>query len=105
MKAERGGKRFLSLRSPGSSAGKVEPSPAHGALLLVPSRVAPRPVVLARAVARPSLMHLAGVGTIQPRLRHLGPMDIEYIEQRRHWLDITLLANTIPAVLSARGAY
>lgn len=32
-------------------------------------------------------------------------MDIEYIEEWRPWLDITLLAKTIPAVLSGRGAY
>ncbi len=32
-------------------------------------------------------------------------MDIEYIERWRLWLDIVLLAKTIPAVLSGRGAY
>lgn len=32
-------------------------------------------------------------------------MDIEYIEEWSLWLDIKLLAKTIPAVLSGRGAY
>lgn len=32
-------------------------------------------------------------------------MDIEYIENWSFWLDLTLLARTIPAVLSGRGAY
>ena len=32
-------------------------------------------------------------------------MDIEYVRRRNFWLDISLLLKTIPAVLSARGAY
>src|SRR5690606_7149940 len=32
-------------------------------------------------------------------------MDLEYIEQRSMWTDVVLLFRTIPAVLSARGAY
>ena len=32
-------------------------------------------------------------------------MDLEYIEQWRPWLDIVLIAKTIPAVLLSRGAY
>ncbi|MEA3510458.1 MAG: sugar transferase [Actinomycetota bacterium] len=32
-------------------------------------------------------------------------MDIQYIEEWRPWLDFKLLARTIPAVLSGRGAY
>ena len=32
-------------------------------------------------------------------------MDLEYIESWTLWLDITLLARTVPAVLSGRGAY
>jgi lipopolysaccharide/colanic/teichoic acid biosynthesis glycosyltransferase len=31
--------------------------------------------------------------------------DIEYIENRSLWLDIRLIAKTVPAVLSTRGAY
>lgn len=32
-------------------------------------------------------------------------LDIEYIETRSFWLDVSLLLRTIPAVLLARGAY
>ena len=32
-------------------------------------------------------------------------LDIEYIENRSLWLDISLLLRTVPAVLLARGAY
>ena len=32
-------------------------------------------------------------------------MDIEYIRRRNFWLDMYLLLKTIPAVISARGAY
>ncbi|QDU55056.1 sugar transferase [Aeoliella mucimassa] len=32
-------------------------------------------------------------------------LDIEYIENRTIWMDVTLLAKTVPAVLSTRGAY
>ncbi|PQO45978.1 glycosyl transferase [Blastopirellula marina] len=32
-------------------------------------------------------------------------MDIEYIESRSLWLDLKLLARTVPAVLTADGAY
>jgi lipopolysaccharide/colanic/teichoic acid biosynthesis glycosyltransferase len=32
-------------------------------------------------------------------------MDIEYVRNRNLWLDIKLLLLTIPAVLTARGAY
>jgi len=32
-------------------------------------------------------------------------MDIEYISTQSFWQDITLLLKTVPAVLSARGAY
>ena len=32
-------------------------------------------------------------------------MDIEYIETWSHWLDVKLLCQTVPAVITARGAY
>jgi lipopolysaccharide/colanic/teichoic acid biosynthesis glycosyltransferase len=32
-------------------------------------------------------------------------LDVEYIESRTIWLDLTLLLMTVPAVLSGRGAY
>lgn len=32
-------------------------------------------------------------------------MDLEYIEQRNYWLDLKLMLRTLPAVLSADGAY
>jgi lipopolysaccharide/colanic/teichoic acid biosynthesis glycosyltransferase len=32
-------------------------------------------------------------------------MDLEYIEQWSFWLDLRLIAATVPAVLSTRGAY
>jgi lipopolysaccharide/colanic/teichoic acid biosynthesis glycosyltransferase len=32
-------------------------------------------------------------------------MDIEYVESHSFWLDVKLVASTVPAVLSGRGAY
>ena len=32
-------------------------------------------------------------------------MDVEYVERHNFWLDIKLVASTIPAVISGRGAY
>jgi lipopolysaccharide/colanic/teichoic acid biosynthesis glycosyltransferase len=32
-------------------------------------------------------------------------MDIEYVESHNFWLDLKLVASTVPAVLSGRGAY
>lgn len=32
-------------------------------------------------------------------------LDIEYIEHRSLWLDLVILARTVPAVITARGAY
>jgi lipopolysaccharide/colanic/teichoic acid biosynthesis glycosyltransferase len=32
-------------------------------------------------------------------------MDVEYIEKQSFWLDVKLLALTLPAVLRGRGAY
>ena len=32
-------------------------------------------------------------------------MDLTYIQNRSYWLDLTLMLRTLPAVLSADGAY
>ena len=32
-------------------------------------------------------------------------LDLEYIRNRSLWLDLTLLARTVPAVRTGRGAY
>jgi lipopolysaccharide/colanic/teichoic acid biosynthesis glycosyltransferase len=32
-------------------------------------------------------------------------MDVEYVENHSFWLDVKLVASTVPAVLSGRGAY
>jgi lipopolysaccharide/colanic/teichoic acid biosynthesis glycosyltransferase len=32
-------------------------------------------------------------------------MDLEYIERRNYWFDLKLMLRTLPAVLSADGAY
>ncbi len=48
---------------------------------------------------------LAGFGTIRTRLPDLVRMDTDYIKGWSLWFDFKLLAKTIPAVLSGRGAY
>ena len=32
-------------------------------------------------------------------------MDVEYVERHNFWLDIRLVASTVPAVITGRGAY
>jgi lipopolysaccharide/colanic/teichoic acid biosynthesis glycosyltransferase len=49
------------------------------------------------------LWHVSGRGDVPfPRQVEL---DVEYIETRSLWLDVTLLARTVPAVLLGKGAY
>jgi lipopolysaccharide/colanic/teichoic acid biosynthesis glycosyltransferase len=81
------------------------------------SLVGPRPAVPQEvAIYQPNDLHrlqvkpgltciwqVNGRGDI-PFARQLG-MDIEYVENRSMWLDLKLIFLTIPAVVSARGAY
>ena len=32
-------------------------------------------------------------------------MDVEYVESHSFWLDLRLVASTVPAVITGRGAY
>jgi lipopolysaccharide/colanic/teichoic acid biosynthesis glycosyltransferase len=32
-------------------------------------------------------------------------MDVEYVESHSFWLDLKLVASTVPAVITGRGAY
>jgi lipopolysaccharide/colanic/teichoic acid biosynthesis glycosyltransferase len=32
-------------------------------------------------------------------------MDVEYVDSYNFWLDIKLVASTVPAVITGRGAY
>jgi lipopolysaccharide/colanic/teichoic acid biosynthesis glycosyltransferase len=32
-------------------------------------------------------------------------MDVEYVESHNFWLDLRLVASTVPAVITGRGAY
>jgi lipopolysaccharide/colanic/teichoic acid biosynthesis glycosyltransferase len=80
------------------------------------SLVGPRPVPIYEAAAyldwhRERLAALPGItglwqvrGRGQVTFTEMVRMDIEYVRNQSLWLDIKILAATVPAVLSARGA-
>lgn len=80
------------------------------------SLVGPRPVPLyevaeyepwhyRRLLATPGLTGLWQVkARAQCALDEMARLDIDYIERQSLWLDLTIMALTIPAILSGRGA-
>jgi exopolysaccharide production protein ExoY len=82
------------------------------------SMVGPRPLVIPMLTANPEFRRVRGnvqpgiTGLWQVRDRrkndhvvHMAGHDIEYVITRSNWLDIKILAFTVPAVLSGRGAF
>jgi lipopolysaccharide/colanic/teichoic acid biosynthesis glycosyltransferase len=80
------------------------------------SLVGPRPPIpyevehypahwFARFAAKPGLTGLWQVsGRSELTLEQMVALDIEYVQRRSLWLNISILARTVPAVLSTRGA-
>lgn len=80
------------------------------------SLVGPRPPIpyeverypadwFARFAVKPGLTGLWQVsGRSELDLREMVALDVEYIERRSPWLNVTILARTIPAVLNRQGA-
>ena len=73
----------------------------------VPEEVANyEPWMLARLSAKPGLTCIWQVsGRSDIAFEEWVKLDIEYVHQRSLWLDLKLLALTIPAVITGRGAY
>jgi len=73
----------------------------------VPEEVASyEPWMLARLSAKPGLTCIWQVsGRSDVAFEEWVKLDIEYVHQRSLWLDLKLLALTIPAVITGRGAY
>ena len=81
------------------------------------SLVGPRPPIqyeveqypphwFARFAAKPGLTGLWQVsGRSDVTLEEMVALDIEYIENRSLWLNLKLILLTVPAVLSAKGAW
>ena len=81
------------------------------------SLVGPRPPILyeveqypphwfARFAVKPGVTGLWQVsGRSDVSLEEMVALDVEYIERRSLWLNLKIIVRTIPAVLSARGAW
>jgi lipopolysaccharide/colanic/teichoic acid biosynthesis glycosyltransferase len=58
-----------------------------------------------RFAVKPGLTGLWQVsGRSQLTLEQMVQLDVEYVRRRSPWLDLSILARTVPAVISARGA-